>query len=104
MNEARIHGLKWIAAGAVLGGVWIACVLLLDQVGWSLWGPGLGVPLVPFLIGLTELVSGRSFGALARSWDELKGWQRGLLGLVIVGVAGSVIVFGIGIVLSFLLK
>jgi len=60
--------------------------------------------LVPLLIGLAELASGRAFGELARDWDELAGWQRGVLGVAIVGIVGAAIVLGIGVVLSFVVS
>lgn len=38
------------------------------------------------LIGFVEAVTGRSFSELSRSWNNLSGWQRGLLGMLITTV------------------
>ena len=87
MSPVRRRALKLVGAGLVIGAAWIAVVLLLSARGRQLMGPGLGLPLLPVLVGLVELVSGRRFDDLARRWDDLKGWQRLLLGLVIVTIA-----------------
>lgn len=42
-------------------------------------GPGLAGPLVPAVYFATELIFGRKVPDLARSWDSLAGWQRGLI-------------------------
>jgi hypothetical protein len=87
MRGSRTRALKIIGVGLVIAAVWIAIILVLDDHGRQMMGPGLGLPLVPLLVGLTELVSGRHFDDLAKSWDDLRGWQRGLLGTVIVAIA-----------------
>lgn len=63
--------------------------------------------MIPFALpgafalqGLVELIVGVPFVELARRWDQLKGWQRGVLGTIIVLVALVVIVGGVGLVLS----
>jgi hypothetical protein len=45
--------------------------------------------------GLLELVSGVPFAQIAGRWDQLAGWQRGVLGLLVVAVAFVVMMFGI---------
>jgi len=42
-------------------------------------GPGLAGPLLPAVWFATELIFGRTVPDLARSWDSLAGWQRGLI-------------------------
>jgi hypothetical protein len=103
-DPIRRRALRWMAVGVLVGAAWVAAVVLLSTRGVNLYGPGLGVPLVPFLIGVTELILGRSFGELARGWDELAGWQRGILGLAIVSIAGTIIVGGVGLVLAIVLR
>jgi hypothetical protein len=39
---------------------------------------------------------------LARRWDDLKGWQRGILGTFIVIVALALIIGGVGLVAYYL--
>jgi len=50
------------------------------------------VPFVYFCIGLIEVITGRPFQQLADSWMTLKGWQRGVLGTIIVLVAGAIVI------------
>jgi len=97
-RAVRRRALKIIAFGVVAAVAWTGFVMFLAERGRQLWGPGLGVPAVPLLAGLVELVSGRTFDDLAQHWDELKGWQRGILGLVIVTIATTVIVVVAGLI------
>ncbi|HSI10543.1 MAG TPA: hypothetical protein VK961_00805 [Chthoniobacter sp.] len=80
-------------------------LFVLPRFGVQLTPPG----MIPFALpgafalqGLIELISGVPFLDLAGRWDELKGWQRGLLGTIIVLVAMVVIVGGVGLALSLL--
>jgi hypothetical protein len=97
----RQRGLKRMLLGAVIAAVWGAVVLWGEL---SLMGPSLGLPGVLFLIGLVELVSGRSIAELSQRWDELKGWQRGILGLAIVAIATAVILVIAGTIVVVLLE
>jgi hypothetical protein len=103
-REVRRRGLKLIGIGLVLAAVWSGLMLLMAERNRQVVGPGLGLPLLPLLVGLVELVSGRHFDELSRRWDELRGWQRGLLGLVIVGLATVVIVTLAGFVVVLLVR
>lgn len=47
------------------------------------------------LIGLLEVVSGVPFKDISGEWDSLAGWQRGVLGVVIVILASLFIFSGI---------
>ena len=42
------------------------------------------VPVVVMLIGLVEVATGSPIQQLADKWDSLQGWQRGILGVVVV--------------------
>ncbi|SRR6266516_3682427 len=61
-----------------------------------------GIPFVYFCIGSVELITGRPFQQLADSWMALKGWQRGVIGTLIVLLAGALIIFGLALVFTFL--
>ena len=50
-----------------------------------------GVLLVPLLVHATEAVTNVRFWDLSDRWDELEGWQRGVLGMIVVVLAGVVI-------------
>jgi hypothetical protein len=63
--------------------------------------------MIPFALpgafalkGLLEFILGVPFLELARRWDDLNGWQRGVLGTIIVLVALVVIIGGMGLVMS----
>jgi hypothetical protein len=43
-------------------------------------------------MGLAELITGRTFHELAHHRDELKPWQRGVFGVLIVAIASIVII------------
>jgi hypothetical protein len=88
----RRRALKLMGVGLAMGVVWVALLLVVEGQGRNVLGPGLGLPGLPLVVGLVELVSGRSFDDLARSWDELTWWQRGLLGTVIVALATLVFI------------
>lgn len=103
-REVRRRGLKLIAIGIVLAAFWLALMLVMAERNRQLMGPGLGLPLLPLLVGLVELVSGRHFDDLSRRWDDLRGWQRGVLGVVIVALATVVIVTLAGFVVVFLVR
>ncbi len=100
-GRVRRRAVKIIAVGAIIAVAWTAVVLVFfADWGRTLWGPGLGAPAVPLLVGLVELVSGRSFAELAQSWDDLAGWQRGILGLVIVARAVLAVMVAAGIAIA----
>jgi hypothetical protein len=50
-----------------------------------------GIPFVYLCVGIVELLTGRPFQQLADAWMSLKGWQRGIIGTLIVVVAGFLI-------------
>lgn len=54
----------------------------------------LAVPGAFSLIGLLEILTGVPFQHVARKWDSLAGWQRGILGVTIV-VLSFALVFSI---------
>jgi hypothetical protein len=99
-KRGLLHFALWMLA--FLGAMAVP-VLLLPRLGFQLSPFG----MIPFALpgafalkGLLEFVTGFPFLELARRWDELKGWQRGVLGTIIVLVALVVIIGGVGLVLS----
>lgn len=91
----------------VLG--FLGCLLMVGLlVGLSFAGymPGpftlipAGIPFVYSCIGFLEVVTGKPFQHFADSWMALKGWQRGIIGTLIVLLAGALIIFGLALVFS----
>lgn len=60
----------------------------------------LAMPAAYGLIGLIEAVSGIPFMRLSDAWDGLKGWQRGVIGFIVVCIAGAIIIGGAALVLK----
>jgi hypothetical protein len=58
---------------------------------------GLAIPGAYALVGLVEAVTGRPFREFAATWDQLRGWQRGVIG---IAVAGCAFVLFMGIVVA----
>ena len=50
------------------------------------------IPFVYVCMGSIELITGRPYQQLAYAWMALKGWQRGVIGTLIVLVGGFVII------------
>ena len=60
----------------------------------------LAVPVALTMGGLSQLVTGVPFLHVASQWNSLQGWQRGVLGTLVVLVFsalafGSIILFGV---------
>jgi uncharacterized membrane protein len=84
----RRRGLWKMGIGLLVAAAWFAIVYYCTaNTRWRFYGPALGLPAVPFVIGCVELATGRTFADLSRRWDALRPWQRGLLGLAIVVAA-----------------
>jgi len=87
LNATRRHGLL-LLLGAGAGAVVIALAMTwLRESGLMLHGYGWALPGAIALTGLLELVSGVPFSEWAQRWDSLAGWQRGVLGVLIVAAA-----------------
>jgi hypothetical protein len=59
--------------------------------GFKLVGPFIAVLLVPFLVHGTEFITNVRFSDLSERWDQLTGWQRGILGISLVLLAALAI-------------
>jgi hypothetical protein len=101
MNATRRQGLKLMVISGALTAVTMAGVMWLARTGWTVRSYALGIPGAFFLAGLIQLVSGVPFAELAERWDALHGWQRGVLGTLIVLLSAGVI---FGILALFLLR
>lgn len=92
MSQVRLNGLKLLAIGLVVTGVIIAIAnYAFGEGNWFFIGYGFAIPGAMGLVGLIQLVGGVPFGELATKWGSLAAWQRGILGTLLVLVAGVVI-------------
>ena len=57
----------------------------------------LALPGAVALMGLLEIITGAPFRNISGKWDNLKGWQRGILGISVAIL--TFIILGYGIVL-----
>lgn len=64
-----------------------------DSRGGTFYIITMGVPGALALSGLLEIVTGRSFTALAARWDQLEPWKRGVYG-TITAVSAAALIFG----------
>jgi hypothetical protein len=56
------------------------------------------IPAMPgcfALLGLVELVTGVPSSKVASAWDALAGWQRGVLGILVVALAFILMMIGV---------
>ena len=53
----------------------------------------------PFLMHLLELISGVPFTELSIRWDDLRGWQRGVIGFIACGILITLIILIMGSIL-----
>jgi hypothetical protein len=103
MNKTRLRGLVLLSLGAILTVVIIAIGNLFFGAGnWHFVAYGFAIPGAMALVGLVQLLCGIPFGELARSWDSLAGWQRGILGTLFVLIACSVILGGLMLFVSIM--
>jgi hypothetical protein len=97
--EFRRRAWKKVLLGSC--GFILLCALLagISALGYMPRGPfGLIPPAIPFVyfcVGFIELVSGRPYQLLADAWMSLKGWQRGVIGVLIVVVWFAIVIMGV---------
>lgn len=58
------------------------------------------LPALPFLAAALVYVTGRPFDELAAAWSALSGWQRGVLGVLVVLLSAAVILGGVVLALA----
>jgi hypothetical protein len=100
----RLKGLlHFLGFGAVVAvALWWLIAQRVDRPGVisSGWSPWLYVLMVPggiALAGLVQFVSGVPFSQLSERWDGLKGWQRGIFGVLIFLAAIALLVGGFAV-------
>lgn len=62
------------------------------------------IPFVYFCMGLIEVVSGRPYRQLAAAWMSLRGWQRGIIGTIIIVVSPALMLLGVAFVFTYLVR
>lgn len=82
-SDSRSTGLLKLIGGGLLSLIFFA---VLDPVDGSSRSRILltSIPVVVMFVGLIEVVTGSPIQHVADKWDSLQGWQRGVLGIVIV--------------------
>lgn len=91
--QIRKRGLRMMIVSGGLFAVNLAFLLWATSRAHSVHFPivGMSLPLAFALIGSIELITGAPFQKLADSWMNLRGWQRGVLGTVIVFASLAII-------------
>jgi len=85
-------------AGAVLMGFGLNWIQLQ---GFAPTGYGLiilGIPGAYGIVGLLELATGSPFSEMSDWWDNLRGWQQGILGVLVVVLAFCAMIGGVALV------
>src|SRR5256885_3730231 len=92
-SQIRKRGLKFIAIGGALFVLVVLLLLWLSSHAHSIHFPivGASLPLALALIGSVELITGAPFQRIGDSWMRLRGWQRGVLGTLIVVTSLAII-------------
>ena len=90
-KSVRLSGLKKMVGGAI-GTALIALLLawLLSSQDRAFISLGALLPAAVVLVGLIEVITGIEFTRISSAWDDLRGWQRGVLGLIVVAAAFGV--------------
>jgi hypothetical protein len=84
MDEIRRAGLVRMLVWGAIASTFGVFAHWLTRHGWQIVGYGWGIPGAVALGGLVQFVSGISFIELSSKWNSLAGWQRGVLGILIV--------------------
>lgn len=100
----RRKGLLRFVLSAAVFALGVGYVLFIGPHSHEEWDMGdlliFAVPGGYALVGLIEMITGVPFSNLARKWDDLKGWQRGVLGTLIVIFASGLILGAVGLFFS----
>ena len=110
-RAVRRAGLRTIKSGALFTAVYLVVLIAVIFVnsgtsGYHISFKLIGLaglwPVAWLLAGVLQMVTGVPFDELADRWDNLAGWQRGLIG-VSVFVAGLLILFLVLVIIAVLL-
>ncbi|HEU0265784.1 MAG TPA: hypothetical protein VFR01_08675 [Geobacterales bacterium] len=89
-SSIRTQGIKKLLLGTIAGVLAAYFVYWLQLQGYhpnSFALVGLGAPAAWGLVGLLEVLMNRPFSEMEDWWGGLRGWQRGVLGLLVVVIA-----------------
>ena len=92
-SQIRKRGLKFVAIGCGLFVLVVLLLLWLSSHAHGIHFPivAASLPLALALVGGVELITGAPFQRLGDSWMRLRGWQRGVLGTLIVVTSLAII-------------
>jgi len=82
--SVRHRGLVKVIIGVPLGIGWFLFQQRIEVMSEWLRMAIPGFPGVLALIGLVELTSGIPISRISKAWDSLRGWQRGVIGTLIL--------------------
>jgi len=89
-KAVRLAGLKTIKAGALITVLYVIALIVVIvvnsapggyEVTFKLIGFAGLLPVAMLLAGVLQIVTGVPFQELNDKWDNLAGWQRGLIGI-----------------------
>lgn len=106
-RDVRRDALKKIKVGAVVTALYIGVFVGVSVAGYKVTFkpisivPGL-LPVAWLLAGVLQMVTGVPFEDLSQKWDDLAGWQRGLIGISVF-LAGLLILAMICVIILFVL-
>ena len=99
--NVRTKGLLKVVGGGIGFALLFATVLKSGLGDPKHGGPfkmiAMGLPGAFGLAGLIELVTGIEFTQLSNAWDGLAGWQRGVLGILVVIGAFALMILGVAL-------
>lgn len=107
----RRAGLKFIKAGALFTALYILFLIAVIVVNSTNSGYRINFKLISFagllpvavlLSGVLQILTGVPFQELSDKWDNLAGWQRGLIGISVF-LAGLVLVALVCVVIAVVL-
>lgn len=92
-SSIRKRGIKKLIVGAIAGLIVGYFVYWLQLQGYSPKGYALivlGAPVAWGFVGLLEVLMNRPFSEMEEWWNSLKGWQKGVIGLVVTAIAFAI--------------
>ncbi len=84
LNSVRAKGLFQVLWASALFAAFSAFSYWLNSIGWRHVPWEFAIPAGFALAGLLQAITGIPFASFATRWDELRPWQRGVLGIGIV--------------------
>lgn len=95
--------IRWIGLLKLLGGALVFALILsyFMSHGLGTGNPfkiiGPAIPGAFALTGLVEMTVGMPITEVSSAWDELAGWQRGVLGILVVVLAFVLMMAGVAL-------